>query len=169
MSINGPLTQVKKYTDGRTKQCFKNECDIQKIMARADKAGTISHLEKFEGVYADFSDFDFHKQTNKLTKGREIFDELPAEVRKEFGQSPAAFFAYVNNPANKDDLLQKLPALAAPGRQLNMTKPPTADEEAAVAAASPPPAGENPTPSAEVAPSTPAPAGGSPEPTSPPA
>jgi len=132
------------YDDGRTKQAFKDETDIQKIMARAEKAGTISHLEKFEGVYADYSDFDFHEQTNKLTQGREIFDELPAEVRKEFGQSPAAFFAYVNDPANVGELLKKLPALAAPGKQLPQKAAPDADLEAAEAAASEPVASEPP-------------------------
>ncbi len=163
---DGTLKQVTEYTDGRTKQCYKDECDIQKILARADKAGTMSHLEKFQGVYADYSNVDFHELTNKLTKGREIFDELPAELRKEFGQSPAAFFAYVNDPSNKDELLKKLPGLAAPGRQLNRTRPPTADEEAAVAAASelasktdvtPLEEEQKPTATADVATSTPLP------------
>lgn len=171
MSLNGPLQQVKKYPDGRTKQCFKDECDIQKIMARADKAGTISHLEKFQGVYADYSDVDFFEMTQILTKGREVFDELPAELRQEFGQSPAKFFAYVNDPKNKDDLLKKLPALAKPGRQLNPTVAPTADEEAVILkadtpapAASEPVASDKPKPTPAVATSTPGPAPGSPEP-----
>ncbi len=138
MSINGPRKQIRKYKDGRTKQCFKDECDIDKIMQRAAKGGTISHLNKYEGVYADFSEFDFFEHTQKLTKGREIFDDLPAEVRQEFGQSPAKFFAYVNDPANIKELAKKLPALAAPGRQLPQTSTPSADEEAALAAASEP-------------------------------
>ncbi len=134
MSINGPRTQVKKYTDGRTKQSFRDECDIEKIMCRAAKSGTISHLAKFEGIYADFSDFDFQEHMNKLNRGREVFDALPAEVRREFGQSPQAFFDYVNDPANLKDLAKKLPMLAAPGTQLIDTSPPDADTEAALAA-----------------------------------
>ncbi len=155
MSINGPRKQVKKYTDGRTKQSFKNECDINLIMQRAAKGGTISHLTKYEGIYADFSNFDFFEQTQMLTRGREVFDDLPAEVRREFGQSPAAFFAYVNNPANKDDLANKLPGLAAPGNQLISMAAPDADTEAASAAASEP-ASVN----APATPETPAPAAG---------
>jgi len=122
------LVKSPVYDDGRTKQSFKDETDIEKIMARADRAGTISHLQKFEGVYADFSDFDFFEQTNLLTKGREIFDELPAELRSEFQQSPAKFFAYVNDPANKADLKTKLPGLAAPGKQIIKTSAPMADD-----------------------------------------
>lgn len=160
MSMKGPRKQVKRYEDGLTKQSFKDETDIQKIMARADKAGTISHLQKFQGVYADYSDVDFFQMTQQLTKGREVFDALPAELRQEFGQSPQKFFAYVNDPANKDDLHNKLPGLAKPGRQLvNPTVAPTADEEAASAAASEPASvTPTPTPSSEVAVSTPGPA-----------
>ena len=87
-------------------------------------------MTKHEGSYADYSDFDYHDQLQKLTKGREIFDELPAELRREFNQSPAAFFEFVNDPANKDDLLKKLPALAEPGDQLRGTpEAPVAPEE----------------------------------------
>ncbi len=147
------------YGPGRTKQSYKNETDINKIMARADKAGTISHLQKFEGVYGDFSDTDFHGMTQKLTQGREIFDELPAELRQEFGQSPAAFFAYVNDPKNVDNLREKLPSLAAPGKQVMPTKPPTADEAASAAASDVVAETTTPTPTSEVASSTLAPTG----------
>ncbi len=137
------LRKALVYTDGRTKQCHKDECDINKIMARFEVTGTISHLAKFEGVYADFSDFDFHEQTRKLARGEEIFAALPAEVRREFSQSPAKFFEYVNDPKNVDELRKKLPGLAQPGEQLKPEVLPTADHEAALAAASEP-ASENP-------------------------
>ena len=138
------LVPDRVYDDGRTKQSFKDECDINKIMCRFEVTGTISHLAKWEGVYADFSDFDFQRQTEQLTRGREIFDDLPGEVRKEFGQSPAAFFKYVNDPANAEDLRKKLPALAKPGQQLPRVASPTADNEAALAAAKEPAAPKAP-------------------------
>lgn len=125
-----------EYLDGRTKQAFKNETDIQIIMGRADIAGTISHLQKFEGVYADYSDFDFHTQTERLTQGRMIFDALPAEVRKEFGQDPQAFFAHVNLPENLAKPDYGLPHLAKPGKQMLSAKVADADGEAAKAAGS---------------------------------
>jgi len=139
----GELIQIQKYEDGRTKQSFKDSTDIKKIMARFDKTGTISHLSKFEGVYADFSDFDFHEQNTMLARGNEIFAALPAEIRREFSQSPAKFFEYVNDPANAKDLRGKLPGLAEPGNQLPQKATPDADTEAAAAAANKP-AGEKP-------------------------
>lgn len=106
-----------KYDDGRTKQAFKDECDINKLVSRMWKDGTLSHLDKHEAEYGDFSDFDFHVAMNRLARGKSIFAELPAEVRREFDQDPAKFFAFVNDPENKDELAKRLPALAAPGRQ----------------------------------------------------
>ncbi len=132
------------YMDGRTKQAFRDEADINKIMARADKAGTISHLEKYEGVYADYSDFDFQTQTMRLAQGQTIFDELPAEIRREFGQSPHDFFEYVNDPKNIDDLRTRLPGLAAPGQQRMSVMPPDADKEKADKAVNEPLASKKP-------------------------
>lgn len=133
------LLPEKDYSDGRTQQCHKDECDINKIMARFAQTGTISHINKFQGVYADFSDFDFATQQARLDAGLQVFESLPGEVRREFDQDPQKFFDFVNHPDNQDDLLEKLPALARPGDQL----PPQrvaqdADVMAALAAANEP-------------------------------
>ncbi len=103
--------------DRRTKQSFRDETDINKILKRAQKTGTISHLNQHQPQYADFSNFDFFANTLMLTQGREIFDDLPSELRNEFNQSPQQFFTYVNDPANVDRLAELLPGLAEPGRQ----------------------------------------------------
>ncbi len=135
------------YKDGRTKQSFKDETDINKILVRAQKAGTMSHLDKYEGTYGDFAGFDFFEATLQLTKGRELFDALPSELRTEFNQSPAQFFAYVNDPANLDDLRKKLPGLAMPGRQnidLSGKSPP--DDPPGAEEGDPPPAVDPPGP-----------------------
>lgn len=114
----GMLPQEKLvYDDGLTKQSFADETDINKLLQRAQKTGTLSHLEKFEGQYGDFSDFDFFENQLTLVRGREMFDELPSELRREFQNQPGEFFAYVNNPANAGRLRELLPALAEPGRQ----------------------------------------------------
>jgi len=105
------------YGDGRTKQAFKDETDIVKMLSRAQRSGTLTHLEKFEPRYGDFADYDFLENISKLTKGREIFDALPSELRREFNQSPADFFEFVNDEVNKGELETKLPGLAQPGRQ----------------------------------------------------
>ncbi len=144
------------YKDGRTKQAFKDETDIVKMLSRAQKAGTLSHLEKFEGMYGDFADFDFFHSQIMLSKGAEVFKALPSELRNEFNQSPEQFFEYVNDPANADELAKRLPALAEPGRQnIDLSgKTPPGDPPAATPAATAGPA-EPPAPPATPPPEAP--------------
>ncbi len=112
------------YDDGRTKQSFKNGTDINRILAKAHKTGVISHLNKYGAIYGDFSDMpDLLQANERLARGQQIFDELPSEVRAEFRQEIGEFYKYVNDPANKDDLATKLPALAEPGRQHRILDP----------------------------------------------
>lgn len=109
--------EPKDYSDGRTKQSFKDQCDINKLLYKAARTGTLSHLEQFGGQYGDFSDFDFHLNMNRLAEGRQIFEQLPAEIRREFKQDPQQFFEYVNKPENRDRLAELLPHLAEQGTQ----------------------------------------------------
>ncbi len=115
--LNAKNPTAKDYKDGRTKQAFLDETDINKILKRAQKTGTISHLNKHQASYGDFTNFDFFANQIMLAKGREVFDDLPSELRNEFANSPGDFFKYVNDPENKDRLGELLPGLAAPGRQ----------------------------------------------------
>ena len=107
------------YDDGRTKQSFKDQTNINKIMAKAARGGTISHLAKHGAVYGDFSDIDDLLTAHKrLERGKEIFNDLPGEIKREFQNSPRKFFNYVNDPANAGNLANVLPQLAQVGNQL---------------------------------------------------
>lgn len=111
--------EKKDYSDGRTKQSFKDQTNINKIMAKAARGGTISHLAKHGATYGDFSDIDDLMTAHKrLEKGQQIFEELPGEIKREFQNNPVKFFAYVNDPANADNLANVLPQLAQVGNQL---------------------------------------------------
>ncbi len=144
------------FGDSRTKQAFKDECDINRIMHMATKTGAISHLNKYEGTYGDFEEFDFLAAHLQIRKANEIFEALPAELRREFQQSPQQFFKFVNDPVNKDRLAEIFPDLAEPGqyqRDFTTRTPPGAsgdpdapDPDADVPPAVPDP-GEPPTPS----------------------
>lgn len=118
------LISPRVYDDGLTKQSFKDETDVNNIIAKAQKAGTLSHLLKYEGEYGDYSDVpDLLEANARLQRGQQIFNELPSEVRKEFGQDMSEFFAFVNNPDNVGKLQELLPDLAKPGRQHRILDP----------------------------------------------
>lgn len=135
------------YSDGRTHQSFKDETDINKILAKYQRTHTISHLSKYQGVYGDFSDVpDLLEANSRYQRGKAIFDELPSEVRREFDNNMGAFFAFVNDPANVDKLDKVLPDLAKPGTQkpavrrsgANMPQPEGAAPEAPETPPAPP-------------------------------
>lgn len=106
------------YSDGRTKQAFKDETDINKILKKAQKAGSLSHFMKHGAVYGDFSDVpDLIEAKHRIDAGQAIFDELPSELRREFANDQFRFFEYVNDPANAARLPELLPELAEPGMQ----------------------------------------------------
>lgn len=104
------------FDDGRTKQSFKDQTDITMILKKAQKTGSIDHLTKWGGTYADFSDFDFDESSRRLARGSEVFADLPSEIRSEFNQSPREFFDFVNDDNNKDRLAELFPKLAEPGQ-----------------------------------------------------
>ncbi len=121
----------KVYDDGRTKQAFKDQADVNKILKKAQRTGTLSHLQRFEGQYGDFSNFDFMEAQQQLAKANSIFEQLPSELRREFNNTPQEFFAFATNPENAGKLSKLLPELAEPG-DFNPEKRMTADRVAAI-------------------------------------
>lgn len=107
------------YPDGRTKQAFKDQTDINKILKKAQRLGSLSHLVKHGAHYGDYSDVPSLLEAHeRIRAGQRVFEDLPSEVKREFNNDQFKFFAFVNDPANADRLRTVLPALAAPGAQL---------------------------------------------------
>ena len=107
----------KNYDDGRTKQAFKDQCDINKILKKAQKTGSIAHLQKYpELVYGEFDgEFDLLTAHERIAKANQIFEDLPSEVRREFNNDALAFVNFAAKPENNARLAEILPAIAEPG------------------------------------------------------
>ncbi len=112
--IIADLTDI-DFGPSMTKQSFKDSTDINKILQKAQKAGTIDHLSQFGARYGDFAGYDLMEHMAKMNEANVIFAALPSEVRNEFNNEPGAFFEYVNHPDNVDRLHELLPAIAEPG------------------------------------------------------
>lgn len=98
--------QIKFPSKGRTKQSEKDACDINQIMARYIKTGNITHANRYQPEYGYASEFDFRESLQLIQNGQDMFDELPAETRKEFHNNPAEFLEFVQNPENKEKLIE---------------------------------------------------------------
>ena len=78
-----------KNAPSRTKQAFREECNINKIMAKYQKTGIIDHLNKYEGRY-DMADGEtFQEAMNLITDAQTMFNDLPSSIRNEFENNPA--------------------------------------------------------------------------------
>lgn len=105
----------------RAKQEFKKECDINSIMAKYRNSGVVSHLNRYEGRYGDFSSAtDYQTSLNQVMAAQAAFDSLPSAIRRRFGNDPASFLAFVQDPGNEAELVEmglarKRPVEAAKG------------------------------------------------------
>lgn len=107
---------IPTFEDGRTKQAFKDQCDINKMLKSAQKTGSIAHLQKYpELVYGEFSGVDLLGAYEQLERANQIFADLPSEVRNEFDNNAIKFVEFAGNPENNSRLAELLPAIAEPG------------------------------------------------------
>jgi len=98
-------------TISRTKQSFKDECDINTIISRYDTTGVLidPSLPRSRGV-PSFGDFDsmpsYVEAQNSLIEAQASFDALPAFLRKRFSNSPSALLAFLDNADNYDEAVK---------------------------------------------------------------
>jgi len=109
------------------KQSFRDETDINTIMAKYKRSGILEHVNRHQGDYSDLvGPDDFHGCMNAVIAAREAFSTLPAKIRTRFENDPAEFLEFVANPENDQEMielgLRKQPKAAA-------TEEPTSIEE----------------------------------------
>ncbi len=90
----------------RTHQSGKDECDINKIMAKYVKTGVLDHQKEYGENYGFASSIDLLEAMTIVTTANEMFDELPAEVRKKFNHNAGDFLDFVQNPENEAELIK---------------------------------------------------------------
>lgn len=91
----------------RTKQSFRDESEINKIVARYQKTGIVDHVAKYGGSYGDLpGPEDFHAAMNLVTDASSMFEELPSSVRSRFANDPSAFLEFVGNEENHAEMVK---------------------------------------------------------------
>jgi len=100
----------------RTKQSFKDECNINTIMLRYQKTEIIEHYNKHMGKYGDFTNTpsDYQSCIDQVMEAEGLFMELPSSVRKTFQNDPGQFLAFVSDPNNLEAMVDMGLAKAPP-------------------------------------------------------
>lgn len=90
-----------------TKQEFRDECDINQIMARYEKTGQLPSVNYRQPMYGDVSSLaSFHDAMNTVVQAEQMFMALPAELRDRFGNDPAQMLKFLDDPENKDEAIR---------------------------------------------------------------
>lgn len=89
-------------TESRTKQSFRDESDINNIVAKYQSTGAIAHVNKHEPRYGYAPSQDFREALELIREGNEMFADLPSSTRKFFDNNVEQMLDWVQDPANAD-------------------------------------------------------------------
>lgn len=92
--------------DNRTKQSFKDECDINVIVDRFMKTGEMPK-DLRQPVYGDYDGvIDFQSAMNAVVQAEETFMAMPASVRARFDNDPQKFLDFADNDGNAEEMVK---------------------------------------------------------------
>lgn len=97
-----------------TKQDQMSMCDVNNIIAQYDRTGLIRHINESVAQYGDFTQVnEYQESLNFVMQAQDNFNALPSDLRSKFNNDPGAFFEFVTDPANIDEMV-KLGLAVAP-------------------------------------------------------
>lgn len=94
-----------------THQSFKDECDINVVVARCMRTGSL--VDPLTGatrqpLYGDFtsSASDFQEAQNLLADANTRFASLPSGLRARFSNDPASLLSFLEDPSNRQEAVK---------------------------------------------------------------
>jgi len=102
----GPFKRVKlKFpeNEGRTKQSFSDQCEINNIMARHQKGVAVTHLNQHGPNYGFATSHDFAESMRIVKTAQDMFNGLPSSIRNRFANDPAQFLDFVQDADNRKE------------------------------------------------------------------
>lgn len=118
MKTQNPYSQNRKKITlyvkhpARTKQSFKDECNIKNILNQYNKTGLVTHLNTKKPQHIDHSSLpNYQDSLNFTTHIQQQFDQLPQDLKKRFNNDLNEFSTFLSDPNNLSEA-QKLGLIA---------------------------------------------------------
>lgn len=106
----------------RTKQSFKDECDINTIMRRYQSTGILPDLMNQKNPqFLDVTGIDYQEAMQTVAEAHSLFQELPSRIRNRFKNDPAEFLAFTSDEKNRQELAEM--GLLSPEAMERMANP----------------------------------------------
>lgn len=102
--------RLKVVGESRTKQQFKDECDINSILKKYNRKMGIDALEQYAGYFAgNFGDVSvvpsYQEAQTQMFEAQEAFAALPAKARAKFSNDPLEMLAFLSDVGNRDEAI----------------------------------------------------------------
>lgn len=107
-TVNGRV-RVKTVNEeaSMTQQQFKDQVNVNNIIRKYKQTGQISHLRGSSGVFGDFTQIgSYQEMLDKVINARNLFEQLPSELRTRFQNNPQALIDFLDNPANDEEAIE---------------------------------------------------------------
>lgn len=90
-----------------TDQSMKEVSNINTIMKNYEKTGMLPQMSKKVARYIDNTGVpSLTEASEALAQARELFMELPSQVRKEMDNDPTKLVEFIQNPRNQEFLVE---------------------------------------------------------------
>lgn len=88
-------------------QHFKDECDINQIMARYQRTGILTENPgSLRPLFGDFSNVsDFQSAQNAILDVHDSFMTLPSNIRARFNNDPGYLLEFLSKEENRDEAI----------------------------------------------------------------
>ena len=102
---------VHTVPDLETLYVDQSEAKMSSLSYQIERYGMDGLMARFEAMkdkfgYADVRNIpSFEELHNRIVKGIEYFNNLPSQMRAQFGNSPESFYSYIQN--NPEEAVEK--------------------------------------------------------------
>ncbi len=103
--------QIDCSKGGRVKPSFRDEVDVNEIMRKYQRTGTIEHITDKTPMYGDFTNVvDYKTATDLVITAKDAFMELPADLRSSFGHDPQQLLVFLEEGNSVEERLDDIRA-----------------------------------------------------------
>ena len=105
---NGSIRVATKNTlPTKAKQEYKDQVDVNRIIAKYKKTQDPSLLAGKTGVYADLTDIkDYQSSLNSIIKADAAFMALPSQIRERFANDPSRLISFLADSKNNNEAVE---------------------------------------------------------------
>lgn len=89
-----------------TKQSFRDECDINNVMARYQSSGELPAINQTAPQYLDVTGLDYQQAMETVAGAQSLFNDMPSSIRNRFQNDPSLFLDFCSDERNRDEMAQ---------------------------------------------------------------